>query len=112
VSKWGLSYKAIEPLMPEEWNAVVDALNELNNRCPLEIHGGLAVFSGDGSTIVFRITHGLTGTPTTVSVVKAVGDLPDIDHVEVDATYIDVYFKSPPPSGTDNVKLFYIAMRF
>jgi len=31
MSKWGLRYKSVEPLMPDEWNAVVDALNDLSD---------------------------------------------------------------------------------
>jgi hypothetical protein len=46
-----------------------------------------------------------------VSVTKAISNLPDIDYVDVDATNIKVTFKSPPASGTDNVKLYYIALR-
>jgi hypothetical protein len=112
VSRWGLYYKAAELVEPEEWNRIIDALNELDLRCPVEIKGGLATFSGDGATTVFSIPHGLSTTPTVAFAQKAVAGLPDIDYVEVDPTYIKVHFKSPPPSGTDNVKLFYLAARF
>jgi len=33
MSKWGLKYKGVEILTPEEWNKVVDALEELDSRC-------------------------------------------------------------------------------
>jgi hypothetical protein len=113
VSRWNLYYKtALELVEPEEWCRLIDALNELDSRCPIEIKGGMATFSGDGSTIVFNIAHGLTTTPTVAFVQKAIANLPDIDYIEVDTTYIKVYFKSPPPAGTDNIKLFYLAMRF
>jgi len=42
---------------------------------------------------------------------KAISDLPDLDYWEADATYITVYFKSPPPSGTENIKLWWLAIR-
>jgi len=32
MSKWGLRHKGVEILTPEEWNKVVDALEELNSR--------------------------------------------------------------------------------
>jgi hypothetical protein len=111
MSKWGLSYKGVEILTPEEWNSVVDALNELNNRTPVETKGGIKTFSGDGITVTFNIPHGISTTPTTVSVAKAISNLPDIDYIEADATNIKVTFKSPPASGTDNVKIYYIALR-
>lgn len=112
MSRWGLYYKTMEVVEPEEWNRMVDALNELDSRCPVEVKGGLATFSGDGATAVFSIPHGLSATPTVAFVQKAVAGLPDVDYVEADATNIKVHFKSPPPAGTDNVKLFYLAMRF
>jgi hypothetical protein len=31
MSKWGLRYKGVEFLSPDEWNAVVDALNDLSD---------------------------------------------------------------------------------
>jgi len=43
MAKWGLAYKGTEILSPEEWNRVVDALDELDKRAPLGIKGGKAV---------------------------------------------------------------------
>ena len=97
-------------LSPEEWNLVVDALNELDGRAPLEIKGGLASFTGDGTTITFKIPHGLSGTPSIVLVGKASSGLPDIDHYTADSSYINVTFKSPPSSGV-GVKLWWLALR-
>ena len=111
MSKWNLSYKGVEILTPEEWNRVVDALEELDGRAPAGINGGKASFDGDGSTTSFKITHGLGATPTVALVGKAVSGLPDIDYWDVDTTYITVYFKSAPPSGTGNVILWWLAIR-
>ena len=97
-------------LTPEEWNSVVDALDELNARAPLEIKGGLASFTGDGSTITFKISHGLSGAPSVALVGKASSGLPDIDHYTADTKYINVTFKSPPSSGVE-VKLWWLALR-
>ena len=71
----------------------------------------MATFSGDGTTTSFQISHGLTTTPTVALVGKAISGLPDIDYWEVDSSYITVYFKTPPSSGTDNVKLWWMAIR-
>jgi len=62
MSRWNLVYKGVEILTPEEWNRVVDALEELDKRSPLEFKGGLATFTGDGTTTTFTITHGLETT--------------------------------------------------
>lgn len=111
MSKWGLGYKGVEPVLPSEWNLVVDALDELDGRAPVGINGGLAAFDGDGSTTSFQIAHGLDAVPTVAIVGKSAGGLPDIDYWEADSTYITVYFKSAPPAGTGNVKLWWLAIR-
>jgi len=41
LSRWELAYKGVETLTPEEWNRVVDALDELDKRAPLERSGGV-----------------------------------------------------------------------
>jgi len=111
MSKWGLAYKGTEILTPEEWNLVVDALDELDKRAVIERNGGIATFSGDGTTISFQITHGLTTTPTIALVGKAISGLPDLDYWTADETYITVYFKTAPPAGTENIKLWWYAIR-
>ncbi|RLI87292.1 MAG: hypothetical protein DRP01_02235 [Archaeoglobales archaeon] len=111
MSKWNLAYKGTEILTPEEWNHVVDALEELDGRAPVERNGGLAVFDGDGVTTMFTITHGLSTTPTVALVGKAISGLPDIDYWEADTTSIKVYFKSAPSSGSENVKLWWYVVR-
>jgi len=92
MSRWGLTYKGAEILTPAEWNAVVDALNELDSR----VVGGKAQFTGDGTATSFDIPHGLGEAPLAVMVGKGSPDVPDIDHFTADATKITVVFKSPP----------------
>lgn len=111
MSKWGLTYKGVEVLSPAEWNAVVDALEELDKRTPLEWNGGLAVFSGDGSTTEFLIGHGLSAKPDVVIVGAGSPDAKDISHWTVDDTYIHVFFSVAPPSGENNVSIWWLALR-
>jgi len=105
ISRWGLTYKGVEILTPEEWNAVVDALEELDKR----IRCGKAKFSGDGATTTFNIAHEAGKTPIVALVGKATSGLPDIDYWTVDETYISVTFKTAPPSGAD-VQVWWLAI--
>lgn len=71
-----------------------------------DVNGGTSTHSGDGTTTVFQISHGLSGAPTTRNIwaesAAAAGD----KYVStVDDTNIEVTFVSPPVSGTDNVVL-------
>ena len=111
MSRWGLTRKGVEIVEPEEWNAVVDALDELDRRSPLEWSGGLAVFSGDGATTEFLIEHGLSAKPDVVLVTPASPDAKDLQHAYADDTHIHVVFSAAPPSGTDNVKVYWLALR-
>jgi hypothetical protein len=102
----GLTYKGVEILTPEEWNLVIDALNDLHNR----VKGGLASFTGDGSTKTFQITHGVGTTPVSAIVGKGASDLPDLDYWTADETYITVTFKTAPANGA-TIKLFWLALK-
>jgi hypothetical protein len=93
-------------LTPEDWNTVIDALNDLHER----VRGGLASFTGDGSTTAFQIAHGAGTTPVSAIVGKGAPNLPDIDYWTVDGTYITVYFKAAPASGAE-VKIWWLALR-
>jgi hypothetical protein len=111
LSKWGLGYKGLEIVSPEEWNIVVDALDELDGRTAKEQKGGLTSFSGDGVTKDFSFAHGLSAVPTVVLIgagsVDAVGDL----WWEATATEIKVHYSVAPPLGTGNISLFWLAIR-
>jgi len=65
---------------------------------------GVATFSGDGSTTVFNIAHGLVGTPTKYGVSPLTPDADADRTITADATNIIVTFSVAPPTGTDNVK--------
>jgi len=65
---------------------------------------GVATFSGDGSTTVFNIAHGLAGTPTKYGVSPLTPDADADRTITADATNIIVTFSVAPPAGTDNVK--------
>lgn len=99
-------------LTPDEWNRVVDALQELDGRAVLEYNGGLASFSGDGATTQFSISHGLSARPTVPFVFPASPDARRPFYLDVTDTAILVNFESPPPTGTDNVKLYWFAVRW
>jgi len=110
LSRWELTYKGVEILTPEEWNRVVDALNELDNRAPLERNGGVASFTGDGVTTEFTIAHGLTTTPTVAFVGKRTPGLPTIDSWDADAENIIVRFVSAVGAGV-GFQLWWLALR-
>jgi len=82
----------------------------LDGRAPVERKGGTATFTGDGTTTSFKITHGITVTPTVALVGKGISGLPDIDYWTADATYITVVFKTAPASGVD-IRLWWLALR-
>lgn len=69
-------------------------------------NGGIATFSGDGSTKNFSIPHKLPGTPAKYSVTPASGDAATYNYcAAANSTNINIYFKTAPPSGTNNLKL-------
>ena len=78
-------------------------------------NGGVATFSGDGSTTQFAIPHGVaypdigTGTyhPKKLVVVPLSPDAAGDFYVTVDANNIYVHYKTAPPAGTDNIKLYW-----
>jgi len=110
LSRWELAYKGVETLTPEEWNRVVDALDELDKRAPLERSGGVASFTGDGTTTDFSIAHGLTTTPTVAFVGRRTSGLPTIDSWDADTTNILVKFVSAPSAGV-SFELWWLALR-
>jgi hypothetical protein len=101
-----LKYKGVEIVSPAEWNTVVDALDDLYDR----IQGGLASFTGDGSTTEFKIAHGLGVKPTVALAGKGAANLPDIDFWDADETYVRVVFKSAPEAGS-SVFIWWLAVK-
>jgi hypothetical protein len=110
MASWGLGYKGTEVLTPEEWNLVVDALNELDGRVK-KVRGGIATFSGDGTATDFEFTHDLGEVPTVVMIGEASNDAMGDKWWEADETKVTIHFSSPPPAGTDNVKLWYLLLK-
>jgi hypothetical protein len=106
------SYHLLFPyvLTPEDWNSVVDALNELDSRTPVKIKGGVADFTGDGTRSTFTIAHSLEASPTVALVGKKTSGIPDIDFWDADETNITVVFKSPPDAGK-TFQLWWLAVK-
>jgi len=68
-------------------------------------NSGTATFSGDASTKVFTIAHGLVAKPSKIKVWPMSADACLDFYVTADDTYIYVNYLTAPPSGTDNVVL-------
>lgn len=71
--------------------------------------GGVAVFSGNGSTTVFTIAHGLAATPTAWSVDAASSAAAGSFYTTASSTLLTVTFLSAPASGSSNVSLAWTA---
>jgi hypothetical protein len=73
--------------------------------------GGLAQFNGDTTTNVkqFAISHGLSYTPTIVTVSAGSVDAAGFQYILANATAITVYYSSAPATGTNNIKLYWTA---
>jgi hypothetical protein len=59
--------------------------------------------SGNASTNVFTITHGLGSAPNYVSVIPSSADAVNDFYVTASSTLITITYSSPPPSGTNNL---------
>ena len=74
------------------------------------IKGGTALGSGNGSTKVFTIPHGMTTTPVAAIVkpnsINAFGEFV----TTIDATNLTVTYQFAPPTGTNNLGYEWIAM--
>jgi hypothetical protein len=71
---------------------------------------GTAIFSGDDSTKVFNIPHGLWATPGTYNIERLSIDSQGGIDITVTSTNIVVTYKGfAPPTGTNNVKLGWYA---
>jgi hypothetical protein len=107
---------------PNNWNVITSAFDNFsnvtllsngaysyNNTVLLVRNGGTATFSGNGSTTQFTIAHGLATTPSKVIVVPQSADAVGSFYVTADSTYIYVNYITAPPSGTNNVVLWWYA---
>jgi hypothetical protein len=72
-------------------------------------NSGSATFSGNGTQTQFTIAHGLAGTPKVVNVTPASNDAKGSFYVTTDATNIYVNYATAPPSGINNVVLYWSA---
>jgi hypothetical protein len=61
--------------------------------------------SGNGSTTVFNIAHGLDGTPTYWNVTAASSAAASISYVTANATNLIVNYGTAPPSGSNNITI-------
>ena len=66
---------------------------------------GKSTASGNASTTVFNIAHGLGSIPTYTFIVCS--SLTNTNTYTVDATNIVVTFATAPPSGTNNVIIYW-----
>jgi hypothetical protein len=71
--------------------------------------GGSAAFSGDNSTKVFAIPHGLPSTPAFVVVTPGSSDASGRFYIVYNSTHVIVNYEIPPPSGDGNVVLIWYA---
>jgi hypothetical protein len=72
-------------------------------------NSGVATFSGDGTTTQFKIAHGLVSTPSKVLVTPASSSASGAFYVTADSTYIYINYATAPPSGTNNIVLYWYA---
>jgi len=70
---------------------------------------GTATFSGDGTTTQFKIAHGLVSKPAKILITPGSSDAKGTFYVTADNTYIYVNYASAPPSGTNNIVLYWYA---
>ena len=72
-------------------------------------NSGEYITSGDGTTTQFSIPHGLVSTPSRVLVTPCSLDATGTMYVTVDSTNIYVNYSTAPPTGTNNVCLYWWA---
>ena len=72
-------------------------------------NAGVTIGSGDGVTTDYSFPHGLKDRPTQISVVAGTADAASPFYISSDTEDIIVTYLTAPPSGTDNVKLYWTA---
>lgn len=71
--------------------------------------GGEAFFNGNAINTTFSIPHGLSGTPTKISVNAGSVDGSNFDYITKNATHIVVVYDTAPPAGVNNISLHWTA---
>ena len=102
----GLANSTVDGLNP---SYIEYAYNLIGATQPLTRASDKAVFSGDGVTTQFKIAHGLISTPNKIMVTPGSGDAKGVFYVTADSTYIYVNYSTAPPSGTNNIVLYWYA---
>jgi hypothetical protein len=82
---------------------------DANNNPHYFVQSGQATFSGDGTTTQFKIAHDLISAPSKILVTPGSSDAKFTFYVTADSTYIYVNYDTAPPSGTNNVVLYWYA---
>lgn len=72
---------------------------------------GSATKSGDSSTTVFTIAHGMTSTPASAYVVPSSVDALGEYQVDVDPTNITITYQVAPATGTNNLSYYWMAIQ-
>jgi hypothetical protein len=106
MSRWGLTFKGVEVVSPEEWNLIVTALDELDGRTPLEKNGGVASIPNGQSTVT--IQHGLTATPTIILLTGTHSEVSSLWVTGVTATEFTINTASPV---TADRSVYWLAIR-
>jgi len=89
--------------------STVDKVTVIRTAYPSWSNKGTATFSGDGTTTQFKIQHGLASTPTKILITPGSNDAKGAFYATADATYIYINYDTAPPTGTNNVVLYWYA---
>lgn len=72
------------------------------------IRSGLHTTSASGSTTTFIISHGLGVVPGSIQITPATADAANPFYVAATTNNINVIYKSAPPAGTANIRLYWM----
>lgn len=87
-----------------EWMAVVGAVQNVH------VAKGFASKSGDASTKIFTIAHGMASTPASAWVNPSSTDALGEFTTDIDSTNITITYTIAPPSGTNNLEYYWGAL--
>ncbi|MGG0483040.1 right-handed parallel beta-helix repeat-containing protein [Priestia aryabhattai] len=90
-------------------NHVVDVDWRVMKLPLMKDNGGIATFSGNGSTTSFVISHGLGSTPGFAYIMPASADAKGDYYVSFNSTNLTINYATPPISGTNNISLIWNA---